>query len=226
MKSGKLTRAWFAWFIVAAILGGYYSLWTIATRPIKVKVVLIPQNAVHMTVFSLWGHWIGFEMRFQGGFSNPRVAELGNYAYRKSPTGELTFPNPGQLILTAISVNGGPSVELEAMPAGARSSMETSRRLTQNHHAASDEWTWSPRKRDGLWASPGKNEVSLTVVDVGQPLMGEEVTLVAQPPLSFRFGQSHYAWLWFAWFLCPLGAIILAIIGLALLWKTFVAKRA
>jgi len=219
------TRAWFAWLIVVAILGGYYGLWTIATKPSNVTVVLVPQKVVHMTVFSLWGHWIGFEMRFQGGFSDPRVADLGKFAYRKNPTGELTFPNPGQPILTAVSVNGGPAAELEAMPASARSSTETSRRLTQNHYAADGEWTWSPRKRDGLWASPGKNDISLTVVDVGQPLMGEEVTLVAQPPLSFRFGQSHYGWLWFAWFLCPLGAFTLGIIGLVLLWKTFVAAK-
>ncbi|CAB3743368.1 hypothetical protein [Paraburkholderia rhynchosiae] len=221
----KYARAWFAWFIVAAILGGYYSLWTIATEPGKVSVTLIPQKVVHMTVFSLWGHWMDFEMRFNGGFSDRREADLGKFAYRKSPTGELTFPSPGQPILTVVSVNGGPSVELEAMPAGARSSTETSRRLTLNHYVADGEWNWSPRKRDGLWASPGKNEVSLTIIDVGHPLMGEEVTLVAQPPLSSKSGQSHYGWLWFAWLLCPLGAITLGIAGLALIWKTVIVKR-
>jgi hypothetical protein len=38
------------------------------------------------------------------------------------------------------------------------------------------------------------------ITDVAPSLTCEHVALVSLPPLSFKSGQDHYRWLWYAWF--------------------------
>lgn len=220
-KSTNLMRVWAAWLAASVLLLSYYALWVVATEPRKVTVVLQPQSNVHVEVVSPWGHWIGFEMWFHRNPRDRREADLGSYASLNNvPAGKLIFPNPGKYIAATVTLNGGPAVELEAMPASGYTETEIRRQLTANKSTANGVWNWPNRGAPRIWAPPGRNDVSLTITGVAPSLTGERVTLWTKPPLSFMSGQEHYRWLWYAWFLCPLGGLALGITGLGLLWKT------
>jgi hypothetical protein len=218
-------QAWVIWGVVAALVLTYYALWAIATEAPRVPVVLRPGEIAHLEVPSLWGHSLGFEVRFHHELGEHREADLGRYRTLNGTHGKLVFPNPGEPLNIAVSVNGGPPLTLEAMPAGAWSETEIARTLTISHSTSFGEWQWPAPKLPGIKAAPGRNNISFTIVEVGTPLVGESVTLVAQPPLSFKSGQNFYRWLWYAWFLCPIGAVCLALAVVPLLCRTVSADR-
>lgn len=219
-KNTNLTRVWAAWLAASVLLSSYYGLWAVATEPTKVTVVLQPHSIVHFEVTSLWGHWVSFEMWFHHNPLDHREVDLGHYRRLDGHPGKLLFPNPGKHITATVSVNGGPAIKLEAMPGGAYTETEISRELTANQSIADGEWNWPALGAPRIRAVAGKNHVSFTIADVDPSLTGEHVTLMALPPLSFTSGENHYRWLWYAWFLCPLGGLVLGITGLVLLWKT------
>ncbi|MBB3258400.1 hypothetical protein F4827_003268 [Paraburkholderia bannensis] len=222
---GPLARAWVVWGVVAALVLGYYALWAIATEAPKAAVVLRPGAIAQLEVTSILGHAVGFEVRFHHEPTENREAELGRYRWLNGTPGKRIFPNPGEALKINISVNGGPPLRLEAMPAGAWSETEIARTLTPNHSVAFGEWQWPSPQSARLTVARGRNKISFEIADVGPSLVGERVTLVADPPLSFKSGQNDYRWLWYAWLLCPIGAVCLAITWLPLVWRTVNAIR-
>ena len=221
----NLMRVWAAWLTASVLLSSYYALWGVATEPTKVTVVLQPHSNIHFEVTSLWGHSVSFEMWFRRNPLDHREGALGRYGTLNGHPGKLIFPNPGKHISGTVSINGRPAVELEAMPASGYTETEIRRELTTNRSTAEGAWNWPAPGAPRITAVPGRNDVSLTLTDVDPSLTGESVTLMALPPLSFKNTQKHYAWLWYAWFLCPVGGLVLGIIGIILLWRTLRAWR-
>lgn len=225
MAKNNLMRVWAAWLSAGVVLSSYYALWTVATETPKVTVVLRPQSNVHVKVPSLWGHWVGLAIRFRHEPNDHRRADLGSYGRLNGHPGKLIFPNPGKRITGTVSINGGSAVALEAMPAGVWSETDITRTLTTNRSMALGEWNWPAPGAPGIRAVPGRNDISFRITDVDPSLVGEQVTLLVLPPLSFKSGQDHYRWLWYAWFVSPIGGLVLGITGLSLLWKMLRARR-
>lgn len=220
-----LVRAWTIWGVIAAFSLIYYALWRIATAAPEVAVVLRPGETAQLEVPSLWGHSLEFEAWFRHEPGRHREANLGSYRRLDGTPGKLAFPNPGEPLYIAVSVNGGPTVMLEAMPASAWTDTEIARKLTPDHATAAGEWKWPPRGSPRLKAVPGRNDISVTVAEVGTPLVGERIRLLARPPLTFNSVAPYYGWLWYAWLLCPLGAVCLALAALPLISRTLTAVR-
>lgn len=151
--------------------------------------------------------------------SSLKLPELGEWR-AKTHAGYIEFSSPGQPILIQVS---GPksTIEYEALPAGSSRSRDL---VVSENDGNPNRFAW-PSNKGGRPALPqGWSTVKLTVIEVGEPLSGEDVQVVIEPPLSFKSAAPGYGFLWW-FFFWPVFALPLAIYAGYLIWQTWKIRR-
>ena len=216
-KTRKLIFWAAIWAIASVTLFNYHKDSHVATLAHSVDLQLRPGVSAGLPIYSLKGQILSFELVFnRNGWHDRREADLGSWTRAPGSPDRIKFLNPGKRIVTEVSVNGGPPIALEAMPASAYSETKIWRTLGDGPIGAA-EWSWPPA-HSVIRASAGKNEVIFRVVDVDPALRGEKVTLYVPPPASFSSVQPGYFMFAFHWLLYPFGIVILCVTGLILLY--------
>jgi hypothetical protein len=142
--------------------------------------------------------------------------ELGNLKYKENE-GVREFPNPGVPIKLLIQ-NEGAGTIYEALPANAFGILR--RKLVPFVDDGSPaHFQWPPIESR---IPTGHSNFSVTVLEVGQQLAGEKVTLVVSAPISLKKVAPHYGYALLSWFMYwPLYSLFLVAYGATLLWKSF-----
>lgn len=218
--TAPLKWAWLTWSVASVGLAIYCTMASIASTGVQAEVVLKPGRTAHLSVTSLYGHALSFELDFRRHTGDARDADLGSWNQKTKGLGTLRFDNPGARVAGTVSVNGGTPIPLEAMPANGFGDDVVFREFSENLPVAPGEWRWPPGLRKAH-ATPGHNDVVVTITDVAPALSGETVELWALPPLSFKATTPRYEWLWLAYLLRPLGVPLLSGAGLFLLYLSW-----
>ncbi len=215
-KTRKLIFWAAIWAIAGVSLFNYHYDFHVVTLAHSVDLQLRSGESARLPIYSLKGQVLSFEVIFNRSEGHDRrETDLGNWTRAPSPPNRIKFVSPGKRIVTQVSVNGGPSITLEAMPASAYSETKIWRTLG-DVPISTAEWNWPP-VHSVIRASPGNNVVIFRVIDVDPALRGEKVTLYVPPPASFSSAQPGYFMFAFHWLLYPFGIVILGVTGLILL---------
>ncbi|WP_439893451.1 hypothetical protein ACS7SF_26595 (plasmid) [Ralstonia sp. 25C] len=220
----RLKWAWVAWGVVTAGLAMYCTIASVASTGVRAEVVLAPGRTARLPVTSLYGHALSFELDFARYTGGTRDTDLGSWTRTEDGPGTLRFSTPGARVAGTVSVNSGTPIPLETMPANGYGANVIFRDFSESLPVAPGEWRWPPNSAKAH-ATPGHNDVVVTITDVAPALTGETVELWARPPLSFNATAPHYGWLWPAYLLRPLGVPLVAGTGLFLLYLTWRARR-
>jgi len=208
---------WLAWFVLALIVAAGTEAFFVSTRVAEVDLTLASNSTAELSVVRLFPTAVGFELAFerQGRSQRP---ELGTYSTHGGwSEGYVQFLDPGTPIKIQVSVNDNPTGYMfEATPTSGRSQTRFYRSLLP-FLADGDlqHYPWPPPP-SGLVVSRGTSHLHISVLDVGEPLLGEKVSLFAPSPVGFKVTSQGYRaiWLFFFW---PVYASLLAIYGLILL---------
>ncbi|MBT9100013.1 hypothetical protein KFZ76_20130 [Methylovulum psychrotolerans] len=206
----KLKIHWLFWSLLVALVAAGAQMSTAEF----VTVNLRPQATVSVSVFRPLPHQLGLALSFRRRAWQLRP-ELGVYAAGQK-AGFIEFLQPGVPIKLLVS-SEGKAVAYEALPVTSHSETVATRRLlpyTDDGDPKRFQWP----SKGGIALSSGWSTLSITVLEVGQPLVGEQVTLAIHSPINLRSMASGYGlfywlvfWPWYALFLVGYGA--------ALLWK-------
>lgn len=190
----RLQRYWTIWTAALAIFLAFLVAGQMASTRRVTVLTLQPGVQTEMTVFSPLGHDIYFDLDFsrgaaKGNDDSLRSLELGG-SHRNGSGSEVMLP--GQPIVIEASLDGGAPVRLRATPANRSDRFTIGRSLRADGIKAV---AFPPDERDGisaLRAHPGVNRVTFRVMQVGRPLQGEDVELIAQPPMRATGPQPGY----------------------------------
>ncbi|QDO96188.1 hypothetical protein FNB15_02320 [Ferrovibrio terrae] len=206
----RLQRQWLIWYIALAIFAMFFAAGHIAGAKRAAVLTLQPHVETQLTVFSLLGHDIYFDLDFdrsaaKGDDDSLRSRELGGL--RRSSSGAPLLM-PGQPVVIEAVINDGLPLRLSATSANRFDRFVVSRSLRADGIVYAS--LASPAERDGvsaLRARPGINRVSLRVLQVGGSLRGEVVELAAQPPLRAGATQPGYDGFVLVYWLLPVAMI-------------------
>lgn len=214
-----LRRQWLIWHVMLAnyllLLGAGH----IAGLPRVTVLTLQPHVEAHLNVFSLLGHDIYFDLEFQRGAAKGnddslRTGELGGVRYNRAGAALML---PGQSVVIEAAIEGGESLLLTAMPANRANQFIIGRRLRADGIVPA---SLASNERDGasaLRASPGMNHLTFRIVQVGGSLGGEDVELVALPPMRAAALQPGYGIFVGVFWLLPVAMIAFIGSGMLLL---------
>lgn len=215
----RLQRYWTIWTASLAIFLAFLVAGQMASTRRVTLLTLQPGVQMQMTVFSPLGHDIYFDLDFsrgaaKGSDDSLRSRELGG-SHRNASDAETILP--GQPILIEASLDGGPPLRLRATPANRSSRFIIGRSLRADGIKAA---SFPPDERDGisaLRAHPGVNYISFRVLQVGRSLQGEDVELIAQPPMRANGPQSGYGAFLMVFWLMPVAMMAFIITAMLLL---------
>ena len=215
----RLQRYWTIWTAALAIFLAFLVAGQMASTRRVTVLTLQPDVETQLTVFSPLGHDIYFDLDFsrgaaKGGDDSLRSRELGG-SRRNGSGAEIILP--GQPIVIEASLENGPSVRLRATPANRSDRFTIGRSLRADGIRAA---AFPPDERDGisaLRAQPGVNRVTFRVLQVGRSLQGEDVELIAQPPMRANGPQPGYGVFMAVFWLLPVAMLAFIITGMLLL---------
>lgn len=213
-----------AWTIFAGLcalmLAGTAAL-HIASHTVRARIDLVPGANVSIAVFRLAPDAPRLSMEFEDpaharppmGYrrSRPELGEWGPI----DKDGSLRFGNPGEMVKFRV-VDQTDAQIYEALPAGGRSEGLIHRDLVRFvEDGDANRFRWPP-----LLPSPsipaGRSVLDVSVLEVGDAIRGESVTVVVQAPLGFKSGTGGaIRWLWYFYF-WPIYALVLGIMGVVL----------
>ncbi|MBS1186784.1 MAG: hypothetical protein H6R04_802 [Burkholderiaceae bacterium] len=147
-------------------------------------------------------------------------SQATHFDWRK--TGYLYYVSPGEPVKIRITkMATKESVIFEATPGDACNDDRCRRRLVPYIDDGDPKrFTWPPT--GGLLLPAGNSDLQIDVMEVGERISGEQVTLKIEPPLDFKFVSadplSRLLWWFFFWpfyaFVLLAWAILLILIGL------------
>jgi len=215
----RLQRYWTLWTASLAIFMAFLVAGQMASTRRVTVLTLRPNIETQLTVFSPLRHDIYFDLGFSRGAAKGdddslRSRELGGS--RRSDSGaEIILP--GQPIVIEASLDGGPPLRLRATPANRSDRFIIGRSLRADGIKAA---SFPPDERDGisaLRAHPGINRVTFRVLQVGRPLRGEDVELIAEPPMRAKGPQPGYGVFIMVFWLLPVAMLAFIITAMLLL---------
>jgi hypothetical protein len=193
----------------------------IASNTVRARIDLVPGARVSMTVLRLVPDAPRLSMEFEDpARAHPPMGhwrsrpELGEWRpIRKD--GSLRFGNPGETVKLRV-VDQTQAQIYEALPNGGRSEGLVHRdlvRFVDDGDARTFRW---PPLLPTRSIPAGRSALEVSVLEVGDAIRGESVTLVAEPPLGFKRGTGGAIdWLWYFYF-WPAYALVLGITGVVL----------
>ena len=209
---------WAIW----AILVSFVTLGVLAytmSAPKSVTVKLRPNELVEMSTFRPHSHSLELFLEFVRTKGDERT-ELGDYRtsgldWKKA--GFLEFPNPGTPIKLLVRIKGK-DVVYEALPRGGHNARMMSRDLIPFVDDGNpNRFQWPPDHTLRLNLPSGYSKIHISVLEIGAPLLDEQVTLFIKSPISLKFmPPSGYGIIW--WFMFwPLYVFSLVVYGAILL---------
>jgi hypothetical protein len=217
----RLQRQWTIWCISLAIFLAFLVAGHMASTARVTVVTLQPDVTGQITLFSPLGHDVYFDLDFsraaaKGNDDSLRSMELGG-PRRNGSGAEIILP--GEPVVIEASLDGAPPVRLRATPANRSNRFTIGRSLRADGIKAV---SFPAEERDGISAlkvRPGVNQVSFRVLQVGGSLRGEDVELVAQPPLRAGAQETGYGIFVMVFWLMPVAMMAFIITGMALLTR-------
>jgi len=181
----RFAKLWLIWLAVSVILSAYVALGIVAAKATVAQLKLTPGETIELSVFRLFDHFLVFNLEFAAPGCSQR-SELGSWS-QSLPEQEpgLLKLRPGADVLIDVASNGQ-TVRYEAMPLSSYCH-GNGRNMTSNLSIAPGVWRWPPpedRPRNALPA--GSTPLTFRVVNVGDPLVGEEVGLIIHPAAGFK----------------------------------------
>ncbi len=217
MKTYKLL--WVIWFALAILFVTGTAAYLVSSKLNKVNITLKEGEIINTKLFRIHPHHLSLELRFKGEGRDSRP-ELGNYKTEGNwqETGLLKFTNPGEPIKLLVNSANQRTV-YEALPASGYGQTTIIKRLqpfvNDNDHTSV---SWPPGNDFRHQIKQGLNSYQITVIEVGKSLINEEVSLVINPPISFKTVAQNYSYLWCFYF-WPLYAFVLVISAMILTFK-------
>jgi hypothetical protein len=181
----------------------------------RAEITLSPGQSISVPVFRLFPASIAISLEF---FRTPgtRRPELGEFVSSDGP-GFIEFKSPGEPIVVNVK---GPhaAARFEALPAGGYGVESIQRTLVVLENDGNPRRFPWPGNYERVPKLPrGASMVAITVEDVGQAILGERVTVVLEPPLSFKGAATGYGFLWW-FFFWPVFAACLLLYSCYLVW--------
>ena len=217
LHSRQLRIRWIVLSAVASLLLAGTLAARVSSSPATAPITLAKGQSVTISVFRLFRDVVRVSLEFERTAGNRRP-ELGMPPSSTGP-GYIEFALPGQPVRMEVS---GPdsTIEYEALPGSSHGDRHIIRDLVvRANDADPTRFSWPPRDLVRQALPPGRSTISLTVMEVGEPLFGERVRVIIQPPLSFKSSAPGYGFLWW-FFFWPLLALPLACYGAYLAWQT------
>ena len=185
---------WILWCVLALGLIAGTVLMKISSATQYYPLTLKPGEVVRVSAFRLFADTLRLSLQFDRPQDAERP-ELGEFSNRDGGNA-LAFDNPGAAIKVHVS-GTYPTAVYEALPKSSHTSENIWRDLmpfVDDGNAA--KVPWPPQVADYASLKRGSNSLDVTVLDVGQPLFGEKVSLIVEPPLGFKSTTRAYDFLW------------------------------
>lgn len=223
--SSPLKWAWSVLAILCTLLILGTTALHIASRTVRARIDLKPGAQVSIPVF----RFVPDSPRLSMEFDVPAQASPSTgFARRRPELGEwkpsqreetLYFANPGEAVKLRVADRTRPQI-YEALPAGGWSRDRIHRSLTPFlDDGDPTRFRWPPRLPSRSIPA-GRSTLDISVLEVGDAIQGERVTVVVEPPLTFKRGTGGpMDWLWYFYF-WPFYAVILGIAGVVLAYIT------
>ena len=169
----------------------------IASHSYIVPLTLKPGYSTHVDVFHLQSDYVDLDLWHTYEKDQERP-ELGTYSHEKRPQGYYV-DDPGQPVIIQVST-AIDTVIYEAGPQAGRGSLHITRRMTPQAPDDNPKLFGGPDQPKQATLPRGRSALSFTVLQAGPALLGEEVQLHLEPPLTFKYTSSSYEWLWMFYF--------------------------
>lgn len=207
---------WVVWTILVIVVATGV-LATALSSGKFVTIELQPKAAIDVSVFRPLPDKLRLLLRFNSAEGQKRP-ELGDYATTANP-GFLEFQNPGVAIRLLVRGEGKEFI-YEALPASAYGGTTIDRDLVPFFDDGNpNRFQWPPNLALMPSVPSGYSTFNITVLEVGQPLVGEQVTLLIKSPIGLKSTAPGYDFLW--WFMFwPLYALFLVVYGVELLGRS------
>ena len=158
---------------------------------------LQPSKSIDISVFRLLPDRMRLSLEFARGIGETRP-ELGKFYIR----------------------GDGKEVVYETLPAGSYTNSTIGRELVPFVDDGNPiRIPWPPKLSASPMLASGYSNFNVSILEVGQQLTGEKVTVVIHPPITLKSVEPNYVFL--SWFiLWPIFAILLVGYGGILFWKS------
>lgn len=222
MKPRSLTIHWIALAVLSLLVLTGALAAHISSSPAGVEVALIEGRKAQVPVFRLLPDAARITLEFRRTHGQERP-ELGYYS-TKSGSGYIEFSSPGEAII--IQVRGpDSSAEYEAFPTTGYGARHLYRDLVvRDNDGNPNRFAWPPDNAARPTLPAGWSTVQFTVVSAGEPITGEVVRVLVEPPLSFKSSMPGYGFLWW-FFFWPVFALPLACYCAYLSWQAWSLHR-
>jgi hypothetical protein len=221
-----MSRGWIAWSIATLILIAYAAAGRIESHTAISSIKLTRGATDNLDLLRLFKDELRFSLGFKAQGCQQRP-ELGNASSDRSwkTTGLLKL-TPGAAVTIEASHAHAAPVIFDAMPLSGFCSDRNLRDMTADLPIAPGVYRWPPpAATPSIPLLPGFNHVILKVQKIGQPLLGEVVTIIVQPPLGFNEYFGNTCWLWPALLLWPLFTLVQILWAVGLAWATYRKRR-
>lgn len=220
---------WILFGTLTALLGVAMWAFVVSSTANLVSVALVPGAQVSVRVYRLLPAPLHLELRFNRRGWQDKRPELGTFLSNAdvSKRGYLEFKQPGEPVTVRVTSTAGLDRNFDALPVGASNGTIIDRSLVPSDiYGLSHRLAWTPGSGAlaGHMLPSGISELTISVVDVGPSLVGENVTLIIEAPVGFKRVASGYGWVWWL-YLWPVFATILAIYFIVLCWRSYRALR-
>ncbi len=223
--SPVLRAAWsiFAGLCLLVMVGAIG--WHAASHTVQARIDLIPGARVTMHVFRLANDAPRLSISFKDSAALrpptpywPTRPELGEWRALEG-NGSLRFENPGETVKLRVFSRSDAGV-YEALPVSGRSEGLKHRDLVPSEDDGDPKrFRWPPLLPTKSIPA-GQSALDILVLEVGDAIKGESVTVVVQPPLGFKSEfDGAIRWLWYFCF-WPIYALTLGITGMMLAYIT------
>jgi len=216
-----MKRAWLFWWVVTIGLAAYVMAGLVASHTNQIEIKLEPGTRVEVTPLRLTEDRLRMSLVFRG--DHRQRPELGDYVHGEwYRTRLVQFLQPGSAVRIAASAPENGPVVYEAMPKAGWGANDVVRNLTSNLSVRPGVWRWpDPPDTPQFVLRPGFTTVTIEVVSVEPPLVGESVQLHIHPPLGFKACMPGVCWLWwsFFWLVGALVQVLWATGILAITWN-------
>ena len=182
---------------------------------------LQPSKSIDISVFRLLPDRMRLSLEFARGIGETRP-ELGKFYIRgdwRKKAEFIELPEPGTPIKLLVR-GDGKEVVYETLPAGSYTNSTIGRELVPFVDDGNPiRIPWPPKLSASPMLASGYSNFNVSILEVGQQLTGEKVTVVIHPPITLKSVEPNYVFL--SWFiLWPIFAILLVGYGGILFWKS------
>lgn len=222
-----LKNLWGIWLFAALAVAACPLLLTVP-RGYRFQITLNPGYEKDITFYRLLSTRFGPKLEFSretdpdrpGYFKRrPELGDFGSKVFYDTPPGKKRFEDSGAPVkLSIFHKESGHEFVFETLPAGSYSKFAVSRRLAlDDGDPLYFDYREYPRLPSGIL------NLNLKVLEVGESLIGEQVTFLIPCPVSIKDTQAEYTIFFFAMF-WQIYAFILLVLLMPLALMTFLYR--